>query len=243
MARYTVFVQDQPLNIYELQEPVITIGRLPDNTIPISNMGVSRRHVKIEQDVDGSYTARDLDSLNGTSVNGNKIKKVTLKHGDKIEIGNYTILYECFEQSEPVSARQEENIATNPESFNDIKKSRSGDTARPGSTTEINFRPVQDADNEQDSAVLIEISKRLVYKLDRDFITVGSDDHDDIFADGFMVNKNFAQIELLVDGSYISVNKRMGKLKVNGKTKKSHLLKHKDRIEIGNNTFRYMENG
>ncbi|MBN1575792.1 MAG: FHA domain-containing protein, partial [Chitinispirillaceae bacterium] len=94
MAKFVVFYNNELLKTYELDEPVISIGRLPENTISIANMGVSRRHVKIEEDTDRSYIISDLNSLNGTYVNGKRIKKAPLHDGDKISIGKYTILYE-----------------------------------------------------------------------------------------------------------------------------------------------------
>jgi pSer/pThr/pTyr-binding forkhead associated (FHA) protein len=41
MAKFMVFYEGKPLNTYIIDEPVITIGRLPENTISIANMGVS----------------------------------------------------------------------------------------------------------------------------------------------------------------------------------------------------------
>jgi hypothetical protein len=58
-----------------------------------------------------------------------------------------------------------------------------------------------------------------------------------------MVADHQISIEVQDDGIYIGTNKLMGKLKINGKPKRHHRLHHKDRIEVGSNTFRFMENG
>jgi hypothetical protein len=50
-------------------------------------------------------------------------------------------------------------------------------------------------------------------------------------------------VEHREDGYYLVAQKLMAKIKVNGKSVRAHLLSHKDRIEIGSNTFRFMENG
>ena len=58
-----------------------------------------------------------------------------------------------------------------------------------------------------------------------------------------MVGEQQAFIEQTAAGWRISTNKMMGKLKVNGRAVKSHLFRHKDRLDIGATSFRYMENG
>lgn len=238
--RYSVYYDGEPVKVYELDEPVISIGRLPENTIPISNMGVSRRHVKIEEDTDKSYVLTDLNSLNGTFVNGKKVKKVTLAHGDKICIGKYTIFYECDQGPEVeklvTKAQEPEMVVKTPQ-----KVSKAGSTVVQPAIEENEASAQENA--VQPNAVLIETTKHVVYKLDRDYFTLGSDDEDDIFVTGFMVNKAQAVIERHEDGFYLSVQKLMTKIKVNGKGIKSHRLEHKDRIEIGSSTFRFMENG
>ncbi|MDR2728325.1 MAG: FHA domain-containing protein [Chitinispirillales bacterium] len=245
MTRYSVYYAGELVKIYELDEPIIFIGRLPENTIPISNMGVSRRHVKIEQDTDYTYMLSDLNSLNGTLINGEKIKKKTLCHGDKIAIGKYIIIYEECGEDEPDT--QSAGAALREES------ERIAGTAVPAGSMmkntltlpSVNERNSKDDVNHeaQSGAVFIETARHVVYKLDRSYLTVGCDDEDDIYASGFMVNKAFAVIEKLDDGFYISVQKLMSKIKVNGKTIKKHRLEHRDRVEIGSNTFRFMENG
>ena len=74
-------------------------------------------------------------------------------------------------------------------------------------------------------------------------MTIGSGENDDIFVSGFMIGEGQASIEKKSDGIQITASKMMGKIKVNGKSVRSHLLEHKDRIEIGSSTFRFMENG
>lgn len=240
--RYSVYYDGEPVKIYELDEPVISIGRLPENTIPISNMGVSRRHVKIEQDTDKSYVLTDLNSLNGTFVNGKKIKKVTLAHGDKICIGKYTIIYETDQDSGSREGLGEQGAA--PESVARMQ----GGSNKGGSTVvqpavEEKREESEDDSSSSSAPVLIETTKHIVYKLDRNFLTLGSDEEDDVFVNGFMINKAQAVVEQREDGFYIIGQKLMAKIKVNGKSVRTRRLEHKDRIEIGSSTFRYMENG
>jgi pSer/pThr/pTyr-binding forkhead associated (FHA) protein len=256
MAKFVVFYNSELLKTYELDEPVISIGRLPENTISIANMGVSRRHVKIEEDTDRSYILSDLNSLNGTYINGKRIKKVTLHDGDKISIGKYTILYE-----EGKGSRDMQAMALAVEPVKQVAREYLGSTdmSYVHRTTEPRMRPVPDKgfstnertagdagthqEKEYTGAVLIETNKHVVYKIDKKYLTMGSSEEDDIFISGFMVGDHQVAIEVQPDGISISTGKLMGKFKINGKPRRHHILQHKDRIEVGSSTFRFMENG
>lgn len=245
MAKFVIFYNGEPLKTYELDEPVVSIGRLPENTISIANMGISRRHAKIEEDADRRYVLTDLNSLNGTYVNGKRIKKISLSSGDKITIGKYTILYE---EKGSGTVDFPETVNRLPHQFMDNPGVPQRDIV-----TEPRMRAVGSGqmiaesdprkEKEPSTAVLIETNKHVVYKLDKPYQTVGNGEHDDIFVSGFMIGEGQVSIEQRDDGIYICANKLMGKIKVNGKSVRSHLLEHKDRIEIGSSTFRFMENG
>lgn len=79
---------------YELTEPVITIGRAPENLIQIEEPSVSSRHAQITVSGD-TYELRDLDSTNGTRVNGDPITSVALRLGDRIRFGKVEACFEC----------------------------------------------------------------------------------------------------------------------------------------------------
>ena len=98
-------------------------------------------------------------------------------------------------------------------------------------------------ENREKSPVLIETTKHLTYIIDKPYMTIGSGDSDDIPVGGFLVGEQQAAIEQTAEGWEITTGKRLSKMKINGKTVKSHLLKHKDRIDIGSVSFRFMENG
>jgi diguanylate cyclase (GGDEF)-like protein len=73
-------------------EGVLTVGRSPQCEVHIDQDGVSRRHAMFEQTVEGNVEVMDLGSRNGTFVNGDPISRVTLRDGDKIQIGGASIL-------------------------------------------------------------------------------------------------------------------------------------------------------
>ena len=71
---------------------VTTIGRAPLNQIVIDNPAVSAQHAIIGRSAD-SYRLKDLDSTNGTQVNGVFITDVELKDGDKIRFGSVVAVF------------------------------------------------------------------------------------------------------------------------------------------------------
>jgi pSer/pThr/pTyr-binding forkhead associated (FHA) protein len=69
-----------------------TLGRRPYNDIVIDNLAVSGEHALLQMSGADVYL-EDLNSTNGTYVNGKPIRKQMLRHGDHIEIGRYKIRY------------------------------------------------------------------------------------------------------------------------------------------------------
>ena len=79
---------DWPLigRTFYLDKPVVSIGRLVSNDICLEDPFVSRYHCVIRNE-DGQYVIEDLNSTNGTFVNGERIKAYELAEGDLIRIG------------------------------------------------------------------------------------------------------------------------------------------------------------
>jgi predicted component of type VI protein secretion system len=77
----------------------VTIGRLPDNAIVIDNSAVSSRHVRIARE-GPQYVVEDLGSTNGTFVNGEKVTKRALRHGDTILVGKHKIFFDRMNEAE-----------------------------------------------------------------------------------------------------------------------------------------------
>ncbi|MBN8599261.1 MAG: Flp pilus assembly complex ATPase component TadA [Planctomycetes bacterium] len=67
----------------------VTIGRHPDNTIPLTDDLSSRFHCAVEPDGLGGFSVRDLGSRNGTKVNDQRIKETRLKPGDVLRVGGH----------------------------------------------------------------------------------------------------------------------------------------------------------
>ncbi|MEO5819932.1 MAG: FHA domain-containing protein [Vicinamibacteraceae bacterium] len=77
----------------------VTIGRLADNTIVIDNTAVSSHHLRIGRE-GPQFVVEDLESTNGTFVNGTKVTKRALRHGDTILVGKHKIFFDRMGEAE-----------------------------------------------------------------------------------------------------------------------------------------------
>ncbi len=78
---------------YYSLEDFVSLGRGNENKIVIKDPYISKNHLKIVED-EGNYYLEDLNSANGTYLNGDKIMDVVeLKNGDRIRVGQVEFLY------------------------------------------------------------------------------------------------------------------------------------------------------
>jgi pSer/pThr/pTyr-binding forkhead associated (FHA) protein len=78
---------------HELVEELITIGRGPDNMIVINDPSVSTHHAQLQR-AGEIYRLKDLDSTNGTRVNGVPVTETALRFDDRIRFGAAEARYE-----------------------------------------------------------------------------------------------------------------------------------------------------
>lgn len=83
---------------WDLPTPV-TIGREEDNHVRLNDERVSRFHAKVQEDEE-RIILTDLESTNGTRVNGHAIKMRVLQIGDQVQIGRCLLLYGSPKQIE-----------------------------------------------------------------------------------------------------------------------------------------------
>jgi diguanylate cyclase (GGDEF)-like protein len=84
--------------MFKLPHGEVTLGRSLDCQIRLDDEGVSRSHLKLIHDDDG-FTLVDLDSTNGTYVNGAKIHRQQLADGDRVQVGSVSILKFSYQDS------------------------------------------------------------------------------------------------------------------------------------------------
>ena len=106
MAKLIVTLDDKLINVVSIDKNRMTLGRRPYNDIMVDNLAVSGEHAAI-QAIGAEFYVEDLNSTNGTYINGKKIKRQILQNGDQIELGKYVLKY----INEPIEAK--DNTQTN----------------------------------------------------------------------------------------------------------------------------------
>ncbi|HXJ88810.1 MAG TPA: sigma 54-interacting transcriptional regulator [Candidatus Binatia bacterium] len=89
--------------IIPLPEGEATIGRDPASAVAIIDPSVSRKHCLLRREEDGRFLIRDLESRNGTLVNGVPVKEQWLRHGDEIATGDSLFVLLLEEENRPGS--------------------------------------------------------------------------------------------------------------------------------------------
>src|SRR5947199_5754428 len=97
MPKLIVTTETQGKIAYEFTEDFISIGRAPDNMIIIEDPSVSGRHAQMELAGD-SYRLKDLESTNGTRVNGIPISETMLRFDDRLRFGGVEARFESDTQ-------------------------------------------------------------------------------------------------------------------------------------------------
>jgi pSer/pThr/pTyr-binding forkhead associated (FHA) protein len=142
MARLILSLDGQVLAEYNMTKERYTIGRLPDNDVRIDNAAVSGHHGLIINILNDSFL-EDLNSTNGTYVNGKLIKKHALTHGDVITIGHHHLR---FVDSQVESSEQDEferTLVIQPGQVNEARLKAATESAAPAPA--VVQAPVSDA--------------------------------------------------------------------------------------------------
>ena len=112
MPTLTLVAERTPVKAYEVASLGVNIGRGDDMDIVIDNASVSRRQARIEMMSSGEWVVEDLNSANGTFVNGQRLTSPrTLARGDEISFGKFSLFFDRALR-EPVQQRA---IQTRPD--------------------------------------------------------------------------------------------------------------------------------
>ena len=79
--------------VHTVTDGPLSFGRDPANQVMIGDSAVSRKHCAISQVTQGIYEISDLDSHNGTFVNGIQVSRTPIQHGDRIRIGTSEFMF------------------------------------------------------------------------------------------------------------------------------------------------------
>jgi pSer/pThr/pTyr-binding forkhead associated (FHA) protein len=90
MAKLSLMYENKVVKEVPIGGRPVTIGRSPDNDLPVDNLAVSNYHARVYYE-GGRLVVEDLDSLNGTFVNDLRVERAMLHDGDSIWIGKHHI--------------------------------------------------------------------------------------------------------------------------------------------------------
>ena len=113
MAKLILSMDGLVLKEISLDKERISIGRKPLNDVQIDNLAISGEHAVVVTILSDSFL-EDLNSTNGTLVNGQPIKKHFLKEGDVVELGKYKLKYLTEAVRQNVAADFEATLLTPP---------------------------------------------------------------------------------------------------------------------------------
>jgi predicted component of type VI protein secretion system len=91
MAKLSLMFEDKLVKQVPIGARPVTIGRSPDNDLPVDNLAVSTYHARVYYEA-GRLVVEDLESLNGTFVNDLRVERATLHDGDSIWINETMVL-------------------------------------------------------------------------------------------------------------------------------------------------------
>lgn len=224
----TLEFKDREIGHWVLEKPTLNIGRTADNDIQVDNLAVSRLHAVLERDK-GNYYIKDCDSLNGTVLNGKRIGRAKLAHGDEIVIGKHKLV---FQNQTGITTPITPDIAP----FDQTVIMGPGEKPRmPGqSIVEMGRKSVP---------CLVETTKKgkQVFELKNAIFVLGKGGYADLEIGGMFIAKQHVEI-VKENGDYVirHMNGRR-RVTVEGRKIKECVLKDNDAIKIGKREFIFQE--
>ncbi len=83
--------------VFDLTGSEISVGRVADNRVQVEHASVSGHHAVLSLDA-LDYVIKDLDSTNGTRINGERVSQQKLRRNDILRLGNIELLYDSEHQ-------------------------------------------------------------------------------------------------------------------------------------------------
>jgi pSer/pThr/pTyr-binding forkhead associated (FHA) protein len=231
MAILTLVFGRDVLGTYEINKDKMIVGRADDCDIVIDNLAVSRHHAIIEKK-EGVFTVNDLDSNNGTFLNGQRVAESTaLTFGDEVGIGKHVMVFDSHSRkSKPLDVSQvggaqpEMDAAGRGTMFVEPEKM---ETIQKKSATALKAHlRVKDG---PDAAGMIPLEKSdSVFGKTRDC---------DVKIQGFFASRRHAILSRLENGFQLTNLAVFSPTRVNGIRIESAFLCDGDEISMGKSTF------
>jgi len=209
----------------------ISIGRRDENDVVIDNLAVSGYHAKIDS-IGNGFLLTDLQSKNGTFINGETINSHYLNHNDNIIIGKHSLLFVYREdESRP------ENTGA------DMDKTMVLDTGKHKEMIEKNApekKIAKKADTKEGYLSILSKENEEI-RLTKKITRIGKASDNDIIVGGLLTGKTAATISKRPGGHFLSYVAGMSKPRVNGNAvAESVQLKEFDMISIGSGRMQFI---
>ena len=231
MFRIAMTFGGKPVKKFTFDKEQVAIGRDATCDIVIDNVGASRRHAVIEKTPEG-FVLSDLQSHNGTFVNGEKVFHHRLSDNDEFFIGKYAFQFEALEPVVAVADPAEHRSSPSPASMpdmtfrldrNEIQRIM-GLSARGAAPQLVQQEP--------------EVEKKTLV-LEKPFYVIGADPSAEIKAPGFLAAAK-AGVFLRTEQGWHLIG-ISPKLRVNDKAVSDAALQDGDLIALGKRRFRFCQ--
>lgn len=230
MAKLILKFEAAVLKEVQVGDQPITIGRSPENDLHIDNLAVSTRHAKIYRE-EGKLIVEDLNSLNGTFVNNQRVQRTSLKHGDTVLVGKHHIVVQDtaadaapppVEAARKVAApKVDETVVIGGKARQDMLQTAAGEKTQAPARVRVPTLVVLTGKTDQKE-----------YLLSGKLTVIGKSDMATVKLSGWFAPKVAAQINKRDDGYYIG--KADSAPKINGQAITAPTkLNDGDMIEVG----------
>ena len=224
MAQLTLQFKDLALKEFELTGQSMTMGREPDNDIVVENLLVSGYHARIDP-AGREYILTDLQSKNGTFVNGERVTSTKLKDGDQILVGKHTIVFTLSPEE-----IQEDQKLTEPTMFIEVAQGTSEPEAQDPTPSGLDSTAIS---AERPAVLSFLAGGGDEYEIKKKLVKLGKGEEADVHIGGLFTPKVAATISRRPTGYHLTPTGR-AKVKVNdAQVGSSHRLREFDTIEIG----------
>lgn len=224
MPELIIKLGDTVVQRYPVEKEVISIGRAKDNDIVVENLSVSRNHARIRLE-DGRYSLVDLNSANGSFINGNKISQAELANDDIISIGKHKLHFVLASADSAASTANETG------------------TAGDGAPSSFPASPVPNVGAAGDHGFLLVTrgkQQNVLFQIELPAVSIGRASDNDIRLHDWFVSKKHATITR--EGG-VFVLRDLGSwrgLTVNAVPTKEATLKPNDEIIFGTTMVKFM---
>lgn len=245
MFKLILKFQDAVVEEYTFDKTPVTIGRREDNNVVIDNQAVSGHHARIELEDPNFFVLEDLDSLNGTFLNEQKITRERVFDNDSFIIGKHLLAFVDLRPAEQQPER-EGGVAVPlpggqaPGEFGsdmgeaDEPESMEGAGQAEPSSEEV-MPPKPKKIELYGSVTIISGGVPQIIELTKRITTIGKADDADIKCSGLLVGKTAAVISKRPNGYFLAYSEGTRKPKVNGQDVSTQVqLQDGDDISIAN---------